>query len=665
MYNLNKRIISSILLIFLMTLTFFNIGQSNEIDAAEKEFRGVWVSTVWGIDYPSKATTDEETLRRDAIKILDNIEDMGFNAIFLQVRSCSDAIYKSEIYPWSKYLTGKQGVSPENNFDPLEFFIEEAHKRGIELHAWINPYRITASALDNDKLSANNPAVLNQELTVLHTDGKLYFNPGEPRARELIINGIKEILDNYDVDGIHLDDYFYPDKNFNDAKTYAEYGDNFTDVNEWRRNNNNLLIKEIYETVHSKNSDIKFGVSPAGIWANKTTSYLGSNTDGWGTYVNQFADSRYWVKQGYVDYIMPQIYWNIGYRIADYETLISWWSDVVKDTGVKLYIGQAAYRTVDAEPNSVWYGGTELKKQIDLNRTNSYIAGYCMFSYKSFLNNKGLYNTIKAANETENTIPNNDDEIIPIDKDYQYYFKNYKKNSDEVEDYIVMYYNNEGEKVVLPRSYYNGDEDDVTGLSSKTGNFGVMYNEPSFNDIENHPNEENIKYIAARNIILGYNGSFNPKQNIKRADFGLMLMRLLEIENLEGINGFDDTTVADYYYKELATAKKYGLIFGVGNNKFNPKSEITRQDIFVMTYRAMEALKMINVEVDDSIINKYSDKDKIANYAVEAISYFTQHDILAGNDGNINPVKIADRAEIADFLAKLLKSDVMMTTSSN
>jgi len=645
-----------------MTMFFLNIGPLNEINAAEKEFRGVWVSTVWGIDYPSKATTDVETLKKDAIKILDNVEDMGFNAVFLQVRSCSDAIYNSKIYPWSKYLTGKQGLSPENNFDPLEFFIEEAHKRGIELHAWINPYRVTASAQDNDKLSSNNPAVLNKELTVLHTDGKLYFNPGEPRARELIIDGIEEILDNYDVDGIHLDDYFYPDKNFNDAATYAKYGEGFTDINDWRRNNNDVLIKEINEAVDNKNPDIKFGVSPAGIWANKTTSNLGSDTDGWGTYINQFADTRYWVKQGYVDYIMPQIYWNIGYRIADYNTLISWWSDVVKDTNVKLYIGQAAYRAVGAEPNSVWYNGAEIEKQIELNRTNSYISGYCMFSYKSFLNNKMLYSAIKNVNKTENTSPVND-EITPIEQDYQYYTMNYKKNSGEHDDYIVMYYDNEGEKEILPRSRFDNSKNKVIGLSSKTGKFGTMYNKPVFDDIEDNLNVDNIKYIAARNIIIGYNGSFNPEQNIKRADFGLMLMRMLEIENLEGINGFSDTSVDDYYFEELATAKRYGLMLGVGNNKFEPQNEITRQDIFVMTYRAMKALDMINIETDDSAINVYNDKDNISDYAVEAISYFTQNEILTEVNGNIEPVKIADRAEIADFLAKLLKSDVMMTIS--
>lgn len=591
MRNLNKKIISSALLLLLMMVFVFSTVTSSEINAIEKEFRGVWVSTVWGIDYPSKATTDEETLKRDAIEMLDNIKDLGFNAVFLQVRSCSDAIYKSDIFPWSRFLTGTQGVAPDNGFDPLEFFIQESHKRGIELHAWINPYRITATSTDNNKLSSTNPAVLNPELTVLHSDGKLYFNPGEPRARELINSGIKEILDNYDVDGIHLDDYFYPDKNFEDEDTYAKYGSDFNDINQWRVNNNNVLIKEIGETVHSKNSKVKFGVSPAGIWANKSTSYLGSDTDGWGTYVNQFADSRYWVKQGYVDYIVPQIYWNIGFRIADYETLVSWWSDVVKGTGVKLYIGQAAYRTVGVESNSLWYGGSEIKRQIDLNRNNNYVNGYCMFSYKSFLKDDKLYATLKTSNENEN------------------------------KDFI---------------------------------NDGTY-----FSDIDNNPYEENIKYVASRSIVVGYEGRFNPSQSIKRADFVLMLSRLFEIESLDGLASFDDVSVEDYYYKELATAKKSGLIVGVGDNKFNPEGQITRQDIFVMTYRAMQALNMVDSEIDSAVINKYVDKNNISDYAIEAIAYFTQYNILVNENKAIYPVKVASRDEMADFLARLLKSDVM------
>lgn len=634
-----------------MPVLLFGINPSNNIEAKEVEFRGVWVATVWNIDYPSKATTEEEALKKEAIKTLDNIEDMGFNAVFLQVISCSDAIYDSEIFPWSKYLTGNQGIAPENNFDPLEFFIEESHKRGIELHAWINPYRVTAYPDDNNKLASNNPAVINSDITVLHSDGKLYLNPGEPETRKLIVDGIKEILNNYDVDGIHLDDYFYPGKEFNDAKTYAKYGKDFNSINDWRINNNNLLIKEISETVHSINPKVKFGVSPAGIWANKTTSNLGSDTYGWGTYENQFADSRFWVKEEYVDYIIPQIYWPIGYRTADYEKLVKWWGDVVKDTNVKLYIGQAAYNAVGAESDSEWYNGQELEKQIQLNRISNNVSGYCMFSYKSFINNKAIYNKIKELNNEEST-------ISPISyEDYEYREIDYELSPNENEDYVVMYHDDNGKKTILPRSrYINGK---VIGFSNKKGSFGVMYNEPQFNDIDindmNGRLQENIKYMAARNIILGFDGGFHPNLSIKRADFVLMLVRMLEINNIEGLKGFDDVPKDSYYINELSTARKYGLIYGVGNNEFSPEKEITLQDIYVMTYRVMDKLGLIERTKDNSNIKSFSDYNLISDYAQEAISYFAEKQILKVNYGKLNPTKIADRSETADFLGALLK----------
>ncbi len=649
MININKKIVSSIMIIFIMTMILFGINPRNDIEAREVEFRGIWVATVWGIDYPTQQTREEETLKREAIQMLDKIKDMGFNAVFLQVRSCADAIYDSEIFPWSKYLTGKQGTAPENNFDPLKFFIEESHKRGIELHAWINPYRVTASAEDNGKLTNNNPAVINSNITVLHSDGKLYLNPGEPEPRELIIDGIKEIMNNYDVDGIHLDDYFYPGKEFDDSETYAKYGAGFNDINEWRIHNNNILIKEIGETVHNIKSNAKFGVSPAGIWANKTTSDLGSDTYGWGTYDNQFADSRFWVKESYVDYIIPQIYWPIGYRIADYEKLVKWWSDVVKDTGVKLYIGQAAYKAVGAEQNSEWYNGQELEKQIQLNRISNNVSGYCMYSYSSFIKNKSIYSKIKELN--------NEELIEPISyENYEYHQIDYDLSPNENKDFAVMYHDDNGNKNILSRSsYINGK---VVGLSNKKGNFGVMYNEPEFNDISGSSAEENIKYMAARNILLGYDGGgFHPDSSIKRADFILMLIRMLEINNIEGLKCFDDVSKGSYYFNELATAKKYGLIYGVGNNKFNPESEITLQNIYVMTYRAMDRLNLIESDSDKSNIKLFVDYNLIADYAEEAISYFAGKEIIKGDNGILNPTKIANRAETADFLATLLKTN--------
>jgi uncharacterized lipoprotein YddW (UPF0748 family) len=626
---------------------------SNNIE--EKEFRGIWVSNIFNLDYPNKPTTNEETLKSEAIKILDNAKDMGFNAIILQVRSSSDSIYNSKIFPWSKYLTGIQGKAPENNFDPLQFFIEEAHNRGLELHAWINPYRITKQPSDINTLSLNNPAVLFPELTFT-SEGNLYFNPGEPKARQLIVDGVKEILDNYEVDGIHLDDYFYPSvKDYNDIKSFEQYGKNFYNINDWRINNNNLLVSELNNLVHAKNPNLKFGVSPSGIWANKSSNPLGSDTKGWESLKNIYADSRYWVKQNYVDYIVPQIYWNIGFEAADYKILVNWWSDVVKDTDVKLYIGQAAYKVYNTDPTSPWYGVNEIERQINLNRTSEYVDGYMMFRYKFFSTNPGLYNLIKELNKETNTqveIPN---------QNYEYRIMEYDKNLNENEDYIVMYSEAAGKKSIIPRSrYYDGK---VIGISNKTGSFYTTYNEKGFTDINEHPLKEHIKYIASRNIILGYNGKFNPNVNIKRGDYVLMLMRLVEIENTNVTDNFKDVNINDYYYNEIATAKKYGLINGVGYNLFAPEKGVTRQDLFVMTYRALDALNMISDETIADSHNIYKDKDEISEYALEAIGYFTQKNVLTGDNGNVKPMIMANRSETAAFLAKLLKSEIMIMTT--
>lgn len=390
-----RNTLSFILILMIASISCFSVKASeNEAD----EFRAVWVGTVFGLNYPSKATTDDTILRKDAIEILDYVKDMGFNTIIFQVRPSCDALYKSNIFPWSKYLTGTQGVAPANDFDPLAFFVEEAHARGLKLHAWINPYRVTASKNEENTLVANNPAVLRKEITVKHTDGKVYWNPGEPDARQIVVDGIKEIVDNYDVDGIHIDDYFYPEGKFNDDFVYFYYG-NGASLEDWRRQNNNQLVRAIYDVVHSSGKDIDFGVSPSGIWSNKSPQTPeGSNTNGSQSYSVQYADTRRWVKEEYIDYIIPQIYWNIGFDKADYRELTSWWADVVNGTNVKLYIGQAAYKAGSEDINSPWHGFNEIQRQIELNRQIDSIDGYAMYSYSS-LQNQELYNLVKQMND--------------------------------------------------------------------------------------------------------------------------------------------------------------------------------------------------------------------------------------------------------------------------
>ena len=312
------------------------------LTAAEDEgesFRAVWVATISRLDYPSAAGLDEKNLAAEADAIVEAAADMGFDAVILQVRPSADALYPSELFPWSRYLSGTQGLAP-GDFDPLGYFISAAHARGLKLHAWINPYRVTASAAET--LSPGHPASVHPEWTVRY-DGKLYFNPGLPEVRQLVVDGVREILENYPVDGIHLDDYFYPGRDFDDGTAYAAYGGGLS-LADWRRQNNDLLIEALHELVDSLRPAAAFGVSPCAIWANQSTRPEGSATSGYEALSDAYADTRGWVKKGWLDYIAPQIYFPVGHSAADFEVLAKWWSETVRGTGVRLYIGQAVYQ---------------------------------------------------------------------------------------------------------------------------------------------------------------------------------------------------------------------------------------------------------------------------------------------------------------------------------
>jgi len=349
------------------------------------EFRGVWVSTIINLDYPSAPGIPVSELKAEALEILDNCAAMGFNAVILQVRPAGDAFYKSKLFPWSQYLTGTQGKAPADNFDPLEFWIEEAHARGLELHAWINPYRVARQTHDLTSLAASNYARKNPGWVVKHKDGHMYYNPGIPAVRQLIIDGVVEIVENYDVDGIHFDDYFYPDKDFADSDTFKKYGKEYSRIEDWRRANTDKLIEETYNAIKAIDPNVRFGVSPFGIWANKSSNMLGSATNGNQSYYNQFADSRKWVLNGWLDYICPQLYWNIGYKIADYEILLKWWADVVRGTDVDLYVGHASYRSGNSDSSSPWHGTSELRRQLNMNAATPEVKGSVHFRYSFFL----------------------------------------------------------------------------------------------------------------------------------------------------------------------------------------------------------------------------------------------------------------------------------------
>ena len=366
----------------------------------DREMRGVWVSTVINLDYPALPTGSADELRGQADAILDKAVECGFNAVFLQVRPCADALYESDIFPWSIYLTGTQGKAPEDDFDPLAYWVSEAHKRGLELHAWLNPYRITRAAAEWDKLSADSPAKQNPDW-VLEYQGKHYFDPANAETRNMLIEGAVEIVENYAVDGIHLDDYFYPGTDFPDEAAFAASG--AADIGDWRRDNVNKLIKGLDSALHRADKNIEFGVSPAGIWASNTLNIAGSaTTSTYSSYYSMYADSKKWVEQGWVDYIAPQIYWEAGHKTADFTALLDWWSDTVDGTDVDLYIGLADYKTLEAKAaDSPWFGGAEIKRQLAACAAEENVAGTLHFRYGSIAASPALQNVIKAAYQSE------------------------------------------------------------------------------------------------------------------------------------------------------------------------------------------------------------------------------------------------------------------------
>lgn len=393
--------IKNMLLAMIMLLVF--ISGNIKIFAGESEIknrmRGVWVATIFSLDYPNEPTTSQKLLKQQVDLIIKNSKDMGMTDIFFQVRPSCDAFYKSKYFPWSKYLTGQQGLAPEDNFDVLKYWIDKCHENGLKLHAWINPFRVTKNGdKEFESLDKYSPARNHKDWLVKYKkDGNYYFDPAIPEVRNLIISGALEIVNNYDVDGIHLDDYFYPGRDFDDAKSFETYGKNFINIDDFRRDNVNKLISGLNEQLHKEKKNLKFGVSPCGIWANKKTHPEGSDTNGFESYSNLYCDTLYWIKNNMLDYVAPQIYWNIGYKKADYKILIDWWSDAVKNSEVELYIGIADYKSaLEKDKSSVWYGIDEIKRQLNLNKQYDNISGEIHFRYRlinDFLDLKNFYAT--------------------------------------------------------------------------------------------------------------------------------------------------------------------------------------------------------------------------------------------------------------------------------
>ena len=354
-----------------------------------REFRGVWVATVENLDFPTHRTAAE--FKRDYIKIVDNIANANFNAVIFQIRPACDAFYPSKINSWSQNLAGADGVGIRN-FDPLRFMVDEAHKRGLEFHAWFNPYRVAGSTPLSKKaylktLSLKNFARRNPRLVlcVPQPDGRnlLLLNPGEPEVMKHIVETVREVVTNYQIDAVHFDDYFYPYSGFTDqdAATYKSFGGK-KNIDDWRRTNVTSVIYAIRCGIDEHNRGpgrkVRFGISPFGIWGNRSVLRAGSPTGGLQSYFVQHADTRLWVKNGYIDYIVPQLYWPFSHETAAYAALADWWSETVRGTRTKLFIGHAVNRLGATRQ----WDAPELANQLRYNCRNKEISGSVFFSYR-------------------------------------------------------------------------------------------------------------------------------------------------------------------------------------------------------------------------------------------------------------------------------------------
>lgn len=364
------------------------VMSSAQVTIPKREFRGAWIQTVNG-QFQGMSTRQ---MQKTLIEQLNSLQGAGINAIMFQVRPEADAFYKSSYEPWSRFLTGVQGVPPSPFWDPLQFMIDECHKRNMELHAWINPYR--AKTKGTVALAANHPYKLNPD-RFFQYQGLILFDPGLPENRQYICKVVKDILMHYDVDGIHIDDYFYPYPEngvpIPDDASFAAYGAGFRDRGNWRRNNVNQLIFDLHNTIRNTKPWVKFGVSPFGIYRNKKNDPHGSDTNGLQNYDDLYADVMLWVDKGWVDYLIPQIYWEIGNPVADYDTLVRWWA--LHAHNRPLFIGQDVARTAKA-PDRQNPQVNQIVAKLSLQRSFPTIQGSCQWPAIEVVNNTGGYRDI-------------------------------------------------------------------------------------------------------------------------------------------------------------------------------------------------------------------------------------------------------------------------------
>ena len=378
----------------LLFTILFALGSTAQI-VAKPEFRAVWVATVDNIDWPDSPTIYAHIQKAAFLKLLNMHQRNGMNAVIVQVRPAADAFYPSPFEPWSQWLTGVQGQAPFPYYDPLEFMITETHKRGMEFHAWMNPYRAVFS-ITNSSITSTHITRQHPEWFITYGDKK-YFDPGNKDVQRYVTNVVKDVVKRYQVDAVHFDDYFYPyriaGKEFPDDAKYKQYGNGMS-KDTWRRSNTDSIIVMLGKAIKETNKKCRFGISPFGVWRNASVDSMGSNTKAAQTnYDDLYADILLWLRMGWIDYVTPQLYWEIDHKLADFNTLADWWA--AHSYGKDCYIGIGYYR---ANSNAAWKDKTQLPKQIQKIRSLPALKGMAFYSSKVFEKNPNGWNDTLRLN---------------------------------------------------------------------------------------------------------------------------------------------------------------------------------------------------------------------------------------------------------------------------
>lgn len=404
------RLLLRFILVTTIPAISFCTAAQNRDAGPRTEMRGVWIATVANIDWPSRPGLSSRQQKAEFDSLLNVLQSMNMNAVFVQVRPAGDALYKSKIVPMSAFLTGKQGRQPDDpSYDPLAYMVAAAHRRGMEFHAWMNPYRATwdadTAALDKKHPLKSLPAS-KKRAWFFRYGKKWYFNPANQEVRDYLTSVVKEVVTGYEVDGIHFDDYYYPyketgldlDSALNDYADFVAGNRGLANIHDWRRDNVSKLIKSVSEVINSTKPGVQFGISPFGVWRNKDKDPDGSDTRaGITCYDDSYADVLLWLKKDWIDYVAPQLYWSIGYQPADFRILLDWWGKKTK--GKKLYVGHAAYKVNSAINDPNWKDPGEISRQIGLVRSNPGAGGSIFFSLNTLLKNELGFRESLVANQ--------------------------------------------------------------------------------------------------------------------------------------------------------------------------------------------------------------------------------------------------------------------------